>query len=470
MLDLLSEDPRGWRPLIAEVWSRYAGLIHVWQIGRDGRGELFLDDRLPAVIPTVRQEMATLMSNPRLATTASALYAPAPGRLTEYESVALPVSLSPDEIARQGEPFVRGERDRTWFHVEPLDREVYPRVVRLADLARRLAEAHYHEAGGVFMAAPWSVETEPFAARVNPDEDYLIYRTVADVLGGAKPVSRTVINGRAEALVFDRQPGGILFVHDRYAPPEGREHVLMLGEGAEQVDLWGNRTPLPTVEGRQVVRIGPTPTFIINASTWLIEFRREFRIEPSLVEASFEGDEHVIVFRNTYHEPITGHLRLHVPESWDVRPDRIAFALPPGEVFREPVAIRFPHNVEAGVRALVGEFHIDAIRRYEIMTPAWFEIGLNGIDLDTFVFRTGDRVIVRQSITNRTGQATDFEGYLLVPNRQRLTRLFTNFLPGQSITKDFILDAASDLTGRQVRIGLKELRGTRVWNRVITVP
>jgi len=354
--------------------------------------------------------------------------------------------------------------------VEPLDQASYPRELRLADLSRRLVEAFYQKVGGVFLAAPWDVRQDLLHAQVSPREDFIVLRTIADLLGGSTPVLRVTIDGQAECLVFDRNNRAILFVWDRYAPAEGREHVLFLGEQVQQIDLWGRCAPLSNAGKRQIVRIGPMPTFIVNTSTWLMEFRRAFQLEPSLLEASFEAGEQYVVFRNTYHEPISGLLRLFAPENWEVRPNRISFSLRPGEQFRRPIAVHFPHNVEAGVKALVGEFVIDASQRYQLVSPAWFEIGLHNIDLDTYVFRTGDRVIVRQSITNRADQGTCFEGYVIAPRRPRLNRLFANFLPGQNITKDFILEDAADLAGARVRVGLKELQGSRVWNRTLTVP
>jgi hypothetical protein len=193
-------------------------------------------------------------------------------------------------------------------------------------------------------------------------------------------------------------------------------------------------------------------------------------LEPSRVEASFDVYTRTVVFRNTNPQPINGNLHLVAPEGWDIRPNRVPVTLLPGETFRQPIEVRFPLNAESGVIPLVGEFEIDADRRYRILATAWFDFGLTGIEMETYTYRAGDRLIVRQSMTNRTHSPVSFDGYLIVPGRQRIARSFYNFETGQTVTKDFILDGVAELAGQKIRIGLKEVQGTRVWNRLVDVP
>ena len=470
MLDMFNEDPLAWKHLIAGIWSRYAGLIHVWQIGSDGDASVILDERVPTLIPRLRKEMAELMTEPLLATVASVHHLPPAAEPGDYRSVFVPATVSPRDLAGHLQPLLGDDRRRVWVTVEPLPDGPYPRQQRLTDLGKRLIEAHFQNVGAVFMDAPWDVRVDQLGARVDPREDLIVFRTVADVLGDAKPVSRTTLDGQIQCTVFDRNKLAILCVWDDYAPPEGRVHSLMLGDNIQQVDLWGRKSTLPTVGGRQIVRVGQTPTFILNSLTWLIEFRRQFVVKPPLMEASFDNLERQIEFRNTYHEPINGLVRLILPEGWDVRPNRIPFALTPGEVLRQTIAIRFPLNAQAQVMPILAEFSVDADRRYVFSTPAWFDFGLEGIDLNAFAYRSGDRVKVRLSMTNRTPQTLHFEGYVVAPGRQRIERLFSNFQSGQRLTRTFVLSDAADLAGKNVRVGLKEIQGSRLWNQIVAIP
>jgi hypothetical protein len=470
MLDMFSEDSLLWKPLVATVWGRYAGLIHVWQLGADDDNAVFLDYRLPDVLVTLREEMRTLMSNPLLATGVPVFWEPTRPLGVDYRAFEIPATVPLESFADYAEPLITSPPRHTWITVEPLDSARYPREQRLADLARRLAEARFLGVGGVFLDAPWKNEAGLLATQVNPQEDYIVLRTLADMLGDAVPVARMTIRGWAQCLVFDRNGRAIVFAWDDYAPPEGREHRLLLGEHARQVDLWGNIRELPTVGGQQVVRIGPTPTFIMDTPTWLMEFRRQFVFTPPLLEASFRFEEREIAFTNTYHDPISGVVKLVGPPGWDIRPPKIAFALQPGEQFKTGVRLRFPVNAESEVKAVLGDFMIDADRRMRLITPAWFELGLEDIDVHTYPLRTDDRIIVRTTLTNRTDGPVNFDADLVVPGRQRIERLFANIVPGQTVTKDFVIRDLETLTGPAVRLALRERNGSRLFNRVIELP
>lgn len=470
MIDIMSEDALAWTPMIAGTWTRYTGLIHVWQLGRDDDEQMYLDHRFGNLLQSVRREMSPLMSDPTLATSVSTRYALGTGPVADYRTLYLPPSVDSRDIERHVAPLLGSSPSRAWITLEPLGSDNHHREMRLTRYARQLAEARFLDCGAVFMPSPWSVDSELMATHVNPKEEYLVLRTVADVLGNAVPVARTSIDGLAECMIFDQHGQATLFVWNDHAPPEGLEHVLYLGEYAQQIDLWGRRIPIQQVGSQQKVRIGRVPSFIVNTPTWLMEFRRKFVVEPSMLEANFSTDARTLVFKNTHTEPISGLLRVIGPENWDIRPSRITFALQPGQEFRQPIEIRFPVNVEAGIKAILGEFSIDAVRRYQITTPAWLELGLKDIALDTYTFRKGPHAIVRVAMTNHTNQAVSFDADLIMAGRQRLTRLFQNVLPGQSVAKEFFVENVADLSYRRVRVHLSERQGSRLWNRVLTIP
>ena len=470
MLDLFKEPPSAWKHLIAGVWTRYSGLVQVWQIGADDQPTALMDDSTYGLIPRIRKEMSDLMSEPTLATMASLRLPSGAGDPSDYKSVLLPSSVSPRDIADHLRAHLGKDPSRLWVTVGPLPADIYPREPRLADLGRRLIETCFASVGGVFVEAPWDVRVGALGDRIDPREDYIIVRTVANVLGGAKPVSRTTLDGTVECEVFDHGGTAVLCVWDEHAPPGGTDRWLELGGTVQQLDLWGRLTALPTLGRKQVARIGPTPTFLLNCPTWLIEFQRQFVVRPAVVEANFEKLELEIEFRNTYREPVSGLVRLVLPNDWDARPDRLAFSLKPGETFQQRIALRFPPNAQAQIMPMLGEFAIDADRRYEFTTPAWFEFGIKGLEMNACAYRSSDRVTVRLAMTNRTEQTLHFEAYLVAPDRQRMERQFSNFEPGQSLTRSFVIPNAADLSGRNVRVSLKEIQGNRFWNRIVAIP
>ncbi|HSW43995.1 MAG TPA: hypothetical protein VLM89_00295, partial [Phycisphaerae bacterium] len=470
MLDLFEEPASVWKHLIAPVWTRYAGLIQVWQMGADDQPAPLPDDATFGLVPRVRQEMAGLMTDPVLAATRSVRLPVGADDPADYRSVLLPSSIRPGDIEGHLKAQVGKDANRLWVTVDPLPEGRYPRELRLADLGRRLIEASHLGAGAVFLEAPWDVRKHALEAWVDPREDYIILRTVAGVIGGARPVSRTTLDGTVECVIFDHRGSAVLCVWDPYAPHEGREHQIELGGRIQQLDLWGRNVFPPAAGGRQMVRVGPTPTFLLNCPTWLIEFRRQFSLRPVVVEADSEKLELEIEFRNTHPHPLSGMVRLILPDDWDIRPNRLAFSLPAGGEYRQKIEVRYPPNAQTRVMPLIGEFAIDADRRYEFTTPAWFEFGIAGLDMSALAFRSDKQVTVRLTMTNRTDQTLHFEAYLVAPDRQRLERQFSDFQPGASLTRSFVIPEAADLAGRNVRLSLREIQGNRFWNRIVAIP
>ncbi len=466
--DLLSGDPATWQPLIAANWSRYAGLIPVWQLGGDADGDLTDHPRLPDGLMRLRQEMLPILRDPRLAVSGGVLSSAFPNGI-DYRSVRVPTTIPPDDFEAELTPLLKAGPP-AWLTLELLPESGYQRVPRLADLAKRLAQAAFVQPAGISVAAPWSTQIGEGGAFAEPSEDYLVFRTLADLLGGSTPVARMTLDGTISCLVFDHHGTAVLFAWDDRAPPYGREHLLSLGQEIRMVDLWGRQTAPAQVGSSHLLTVGPTPVLITGAVTWLLNFRREFLMEDPLIEANVEIRRHMLRFRNTFPQPVSGMVRLVAPPDWDIRPNRIPFMLQPGEVHRVELDLRFPLNAEAGVTPILGEFDIDADRRYHLLTPAWFELGLRDIDLQTSLFRAGDKLIVRQELHNASADVVSFDGYVMAPGRQRVTRLFPNSRPGQRLTREFVLDGAEELAGRQLRVGLKEIRGTRVWNQIVTAP
>ncbi len=464
MLDLLDKPPVAWKPGIAGLWTRYAGLIHIWQLGADLDDEFALDQRWAQMVPAVRREMQSLMPEPWLATPVSVRYTGEPEPPGDFRSIHVPAIIPVRDLAAHAGPLVGRRLELACISLEPV--HGYDRKQELSLTARRTVEALYTGAGAAFVPGPWDVHD----GQIDPTESFLVLHTIADLLGGARPVCRMSLAGRADAIVFDRNGQAVVFVFDEYAAAEGDEHTLYLGENARHVDLWGRELPMVRAGSQHRLKLGPMPTFIVNTPTWLLELRRSFVVEPVLLQADRARAAATIGFRNTFNEPISGTIKLIGPEGWEVRPTRVSFTLQAGEAFHQAIEIRFPANAESGVKVLLGEFSIDARRRYTVNVPAWFELGLKDIEMETFAFREAGRGVVRVSMTNRTGSTVNFDGDLIIPDRERVTRLFSGVQSGQSMTKEFIIDAADQLVGRRVRVHFNERQGPRVWNRILSVP
>ncbi len=470
LIGFLSAPASAWQPRLAYPWSVYGALVGHWQIGDEADAQTTADPRLAAVVAEVGRQMRGLISKPRLAMPADVTRPPA---VTTRPSDDPPIlawnvgSEIPTDALGAYLPTGAGDPQRDWLTIEAPPTDRYGRLERIADLTRRVVLAYAGRPGAVFLCQPWSVE-ESGEARVT--EDYVVFRTIADRLGGTLGIGRVELDGRAECQAFDRDGQAVLALWDGYAPPEGVTHWLPLSHGATQTDPWGRTTRLEPVDGQCPVRVGPMPTFVEPMPTLLVRLRQSFKIDSPQVESSVGHHERILAFTNPLRSPISGTVRITAPPGWDVRPGQIHFSLPPQGTHREQLTLTFPLHSPAGSKAILCEVEVDADRRYRCRAPVWLELGLRGIDVETFTQRSADALVVRQAVTNRTAATVSFHCSLAAAHREPLTRLIANLPPGQTATKEFELQNAAQLSGRLLRLSLREVNGPRVWNKLIPAP
>jgi hypothetical protein len=473
LLDVITAPPEMWQPRLAYVWSLYGGLIQWWQLGNERDASLVWDPRLPSAVNVVRDQMRPLLENPHIVMPTNVLKpdatpdaAPPATAPTQSVSAFLSAMIPPEQIAAQWPDALDAEVHPVWVTVEPLPPHRYARLTRLADLVKRLICVRTHDPTVTFLREPWERRSDG----AKPSEDYVVFRAVADVLGGTRSAGQLTIDRRTQAYVFDRGGRAVLAVWDDYAPRGGRTVWLPAPQGARQIDPWGRTRTLEAPGTEQAITVGPVPTFVESLPTWVTRFHQSFALDPPRIEARLAPHNRTIRFTNPSPESISGDLRLVPPRGWSVEPARFRFALASGASHEQTVTLRFPLNEPAGAVVLLGEFDIQADQHYRLRIPAWLDLGLDGIDVDTFAKRVGDNVVVRQSITNRTSEPVSFYGYLAVADRERLHRVIANLRPGDTMTKQYVLGDASALAGHRMRVGLREVNGPRIWNRLLEIP
>jgi hypothetical protein len=469
LLDALDSNVDNWQPSLAYCWSLYTGLVNYWQLGNEMDNGLVWDPRLPAALRHLNKVMAALIDRPHLVMPDNVLHDRREREQpTESSAVAafVPSIVPPSAFTPQWAASPDAQQ-RLWLTLTPLSQTAYPRLARLTDLAKRLILGKAIGAEVMFLRQPWIPAP---TGDVSPTEEYLVLRTCATMLGSAKPIGMYEMDGRVRCYAFDRNGQAVLALWDDYAPDKPNVHWLALDPGARQVDLWGRvEHPQPNA-GQTPVRVGRIPSFVDSMPSWLVSFRQSFAVDPPHVEASLRRHNAVLRFANTFSHPISGSVRLVPPPRWAADPSYLSFALRPGESYERSITLTFPINESAGTKVILAEFEIDAERIHRMRVPAWFNLGLDGIEVDTFTQRMGSQIIVRQSVTNHTAEPVSFYGNLFVPKRQELQRLIANLAPGKTITKQYEFDAAGLPSGNWMRLGLREVNGDRVWNRLVQIP
>jgi len=222
---------------------------------------------------------------------------------------------------------------------------------------------------------------------------------------------------------------------------------------------------------RHRLRIGPLPSFVTGTPTWLMRLRASFALVPAHVEGRLDVHTTELRFVNHAGQSISGSACLIPPTGWQVKPNRLAFTLSPGQQLRQTLWMRFPYNEAAGAKTLTVAVAFEADRRYQLIVPVPFTLGLAEIAVRTLAQVDGDRVIIRQSVSNRSGRTVSFEGFVRAPPWPAQHRLIARLKPAETVVKEYVLEHAAELAGRRVRVGLRELGPDgRIFNQFVEIP
>jgi len=443
ILSLLNADPVLWRPAMAQLLTRLADRIDLWELGSpeiplsgalpgpvqgegqpaSGEGALRLsDERSAALFNGTYTAMAGLMSQPKLVIPWNALVdfdprqfphamldlgLPAvikpsqiPAYLASFREAGLrqPPAAAPDARApARGRAGIDtpGETVSIIAHLEGLSLRETSRQERLADFAQRIVyaraaapEAILFDAGNG--TAPSSTTGAPHAGP--PDELLLVYRAMIHALGGSTFAGELPLSRGVRGFLF-KKPGGpagatgtLVLWHDS-AKAADDVLDLPLGSRAVSTDLLGNARPLQFVPETQLthVAVGSTPVVIEQIDPRPLQLRTSFALSTPNLPAGAGAVRTEVLLANAYNEPLTGSLRLQLPKGWTAEPSILPVVLAPGASLRQAVTLRYPFTENAGPKEIGARFTPD-------VAPPGNPIGLTHLDLIFPVAITSEQV------------------------------------------------------------------------------
>jgi hypothetical protein len=172
---------------------------------------------------------------------------------------------------------------------------------------------------------------------------------------------------------------------------------------------------------------------------------------------------------NPYRQAIGGSLKLKAPAGWTVNPPTFNFNLNPGEVFEREITLEFPYNSFAGTKLISAEFNVQADRNTSFVAPLLLKLGLSDVGMQTIALREGKDLIVQQIISNYGDHTIDYTAFAIVPGHARQERLVTNLGAGRTTIKRYRFQNVKLPPDAKVRVGIKELEGTRILNDEVPV-
>ena len=474
LLEIFAEDPSGWQERLAAVVAPSASVFRWWQLGADDDPEVVADHRFPKALVRLREALRPVLTIPQLAGPSSAMVAAPKEKLPcEQLVVSLGNQVRPDFFAEHIEPHQALGYDRVGAFVKPLPIETYERDSRLIDWALRVVQARHAGADTVYVPQTWRVRETATGSITEPLEAYVVFRTIADLIGDGSPAGELRVAPGVRCLVFDRGDDSVLVLWAPHAPTGGIPYSIQLGGATRQIDLWGRPTVLARDEtGRQVVRVSRSPIFVNRVPTWLVAFRKSVQLSPDTIELGTGAGTHTLELANRSSGALTARVRLKPPNSWKVSAREINFNLMPQRIDSSSVTITYPYSEPAGVKRIAAEIDLAVSGvHYFLSIPLSLNLALSDVDVSVVpLVKSGD-LVLRQTVTNRSQDILSFRGLASVPGRERQYRPFANLAPGDTQIVEYRFSNASELLGRKVRLQLRELNdGPRIHNLELVIP
>jgi hypothetical protein len=462
-----------WQPELAFMISRHANHLDRWQLGDDGSDAFVTDAAMRQVYAKVYTEFANLMDKPDLAMPWPSYYE-LQGELPATVALSVPPSVLPSQIPLYMEELKGKEGHNLSLSLQLLDEAKYGRELQISDLAERVIYALSADATRIDLPLPYNVQHDGTTVVKQPSELLMIERTLITTLGGATYRGQVPVADGVEAFLFDKNGVGILALWDRGSDTSAKQLVLNTGNRPMRVDLWGNATPLLAPRGDQSdgkihLDVGPMPIFLIDIDGSLAQLRASVHFDNSLIESSFEPHTRHLVFTNPYKQVIAGSFRLCPPPGWTVTPPTFVFNLNPGETYDREVSIEFPYNSLGGAKEITADFTVQADHSATFSVPVPLKLGLSDVGMQTLAIRDGKDVVVQQVISNYGEKPIDYTAFAVFPGQARQERLVTALGPGRTTIKRYRFSSVALSAEMKVRVGVKELLGTRILNAEVGV-
>jgi len=471
LLEVLAGDRGAWSEPLAAVVAPHAGTFRWWQLGTEENPLSPDADHLVSAVTNLREAMSVFVTAPRFSIPLS-VAAPRP-------SVTLPVQqvnvvVNPDMNGRWLADAIGAYRKAGYETVSafvPSPREAYERTAELSRWTRQILELRHAGADTVFIPQPWHAYRSESGTTIEPEESFLMMRTIADVIAQSEPGPRLNLADGVTALAFHDGPESTLALWDLSAPKAGRSFAFQLGRAGRVIDLWGNVQALSRDEqGRQVIELSAMPVLVDGVERWLTEFVSSIALTPERVESGRELVTHEVRLDYSGTKPISGEVRLEAPEDWSISPRTFSFHVSSQRAFVQEVQIRYSHRELAGRKGIAAHVALSG-EGYSLEIPLHVEIGLSDMEVSGLGLMEGEDVLLRHTITNRSSQTLSFRGSADVPERERQYRPISELHPGDTQVVEYRFKGARALSGKEARLMLKELGdGPRIHNLRVVIP
>lgn len=341
---------------------------------------------------------------------------------------------------------------------------------RLADLARRIVLAKTVNPDRVYVPAPFEYTTAGGGAGWQPTAEFIPLRTLFRCLAGRRAIASLALESNGVGVLFGGGGEDVLVVWTWQ--PDGVDvgAELDLGPAATGLELSGAPRALPRDGARVRVPLQPAPLIITHVDGPLLLLQDSFRVAPAFIQLHIPEPRPVLSLRNCFETELSGTVDLQPPDNWAVTPRQCRLQLAPGVTFTQALDFAVPPRQIATQQPLRVDVHLERPAAHDLHFEVPLRVGLEDVDMTVAISWNGDELIVEQSLHNLSALPASFDASCQAPGRPRAERLFLNVPPEEVRTQTYRFRAARALAGRQLWLGLQEIRGPRNLDQVVPIP
>ncbi|MCA9241857.1 MAG: hypothetical protein KDA37_16720, partial [Planctomycetales bacterium] len=468
------QDSSVWLKYYDHVMNRLSLRLRWWQLGYDHDTSFVGHEDLVPKIAEIRRNLYRFGQDIRLGLGWRWDHEPIEGqRSWDFEQFSSDPPLQSEQL---GQHLL--ERPNTgaprWVLIEPdveadgveyaTRRELHE--ARVKEFIKQIVVSKRRGAEGIFIAEPFTGPHGVMNTDGTPGELLLPWRTSASLLGGARYIGTLRLPQGSQNWLFKRPDSRVVMV--AWNDTETDE-VLYLGGEVVQLDVWGQRKKPELIEHRQVIHVGPQPTFLLGVNEAIARWRMSVVFEREALPSVF-GVEHenALNFVNSFPFGVGGTVSFFVPNllreddaadygnpGWEIWPEEGEIKSAAGLAMRHPMTIKLK-NAPYGEQPIRIDFNLNE-GAYKFSVWRTLRVGLGDLEIQAST-RIDDkgRLIVQQRMVNLEGQPVDFKCMLSAEKRRRKkAQVFQ--LGAEPDIKSYIYTNGEDLLGKDFTLEIQEV-------------
>jgi len=481
---VLANSDNKWVRTVEEILSRFGERAQTWQIGAEGSSDPFYIGNIAEIVQRVRSSITGMVPDPSIRLPWRTEQAIDDRTGANELSLTLPSSVRSTSIKDYADQWASHD---TTLLIELPDAELFSPRDRIIELFRRVVLARAHGARRINIREPWaehsyagrSGDRSARAGDMMPSPEFAALRQLSDALSNREIVHELKEVDGIRVFIAQGKKSSMFLAWREHADPEDAAVTGYLGDERIFVrDPFGNATESIAHNGEHRIELTEVPVYIEGIDVELAKFRAGLRIAPRFIQSEARRHYAELVIDNPWNSTISGRIRFKEPEAWKLSPRVLNFRLGPGETNRYELSLVLGGAEEAGLRRVLAEVELIAQREYPIFeVPMQVEIGLDAIELRVSYRYENDEtgtpahIIVTAVVTNVSDQPATLRSVVVAPGQPSQQRSIAGLLGGQTAVRTFRFDnAVKALSGKTIRVGLREQNGPGRLNRSLLMP